>query len=235
MVPHWLHVVSLVSLTLGVVLAMAVAVDEMRRPQPMAIMNVVWPVTALYGSVFGLWLYLRLGRPSASQTGHHHHSDKPFAARVAVSTAHCGSGCTLGDLVAEWLAFFFPVVATWLGYQSLFAEKTFAIWILDFIFAFGFGILFQYFAIKPMGELSAGQALVAAFKADSISLTAWQIGMYGFMAIAAFLIWQPVFGLRLEVDSWEFWFMMQLAMLCGFLTSYPANWWLVRVGIKEAM
>jgi hypothetical protein len=29
--------------------------------------------------------------------------------------------------------------------------------------------------------------------------------------------------------------MMQIAMLCGFVTSYPVNWWLVRSGIKEAM
>jgi FtsP/CotA-like multicopper oxidase with cupredoxin domain len=32
-----------------------------------------------------------------------------------------------------------------------------------------------------------------------------------------------------------FWFMMQIAMLAGFLTSYPVNWWLLRAGIKERM
>jgi hypothetical protein len=42
-------------------------------------------------------------------------------------------------------------------------------------------------------------------------------------------------GSRAEVDSPEFWFMMQLAMLIGFVTAYPVNWWLIRVGIKEAM
>jgi hypothetical protein len=238
MVPTWLHVLSLASIALGVVLALAVAADELRRPQMMSIMNVVWPVTVLYGTVFGLWLYLSFGRAPAAlgkMASHHHHAEKPFAARVAISTAHCGSGCTVGDLIAEWLAFFVPVIAIWFGYQSLFSEKMFAVWILDYIFAFVIGIMFQYLAIKPMGNLTAGEALVAALKADSISLTAWQIGMYGFMAIAAFAIWRPLFGLSLRVDSWEFWFMMQLAMLCGFLTSYPANWWLVRVGIKEAM
>jgi hypothetical protein len=241
MVPTWLHTLSVLFLALGVVLALAVVVDERRRPQMMMIMNVVWPVTVLYGTVFGLWLYLTFGRApapmakmGAAHSGHHH-AEKPFPARVAISTAHCGSGCTVGDLIAEWLAFFVPVIAIWFGYQSLFAEKIFAVWILDYIFAFVIGIMFQYFAIKPMGNLSAGEALVGALKADSISLTAWQIGMYGFMAIAAFAIWRPLFGLSLRVDSSEFWFMMQLAMLCGFLTSYPANWWLVRVGIKEAM
>lgn len=29
--------------------------------------------------------------------------------------------------------------------------------------------------------------------------------------------------------------MMQIAMLAGFLTAYPVNWWLLRSGIKEKM
>ena len=33
----------------------------------------------------------------------------------------------------------------------------------------------------------------------------------------------------------EYWFMMQIAMLCGFVLSYPVNWWLVRAGIKQPM
>jgi hypothetical protein len=44
-----------------------------------------------------------------------------------------------------------------------------------------------------------------------------------------------VLGVRLEVNSVEFWFMMQIAMLCGFATSYPVNWWLIKAGLKEKM
>jgi Domain of unknown function (DUF4396) len=29
--------------------------------------------------------------------------------------------------------------------------------------------------------------------------------------------------------------MMQIGMIVGFVTSYPANVWLIRKGIKEAM
>ena len=29
--------------------------------------------------------------------------------------------------------------------------------------------------------------------------------------------------------------MMQLAMMAGFVTSYPVNWWLIRAGVKEKM
>ncbi|MFR5646943.1 MAG: DUF4396 domain-containing protein [Bilophila wadsworthia] len=24
-------------------------------------------------------------------------------------------------------------------------------------------------------------------------------------------------------------------MVCGFITAYPMNWWLIRIGIKSAM
>ena len=160
---------------------------------------------------------------------------KPFWQMSAIGATHCGSGCTLGDICAEWLVFGFPVIATWFGWQSLFAEKIFAVWVVDYIFAFAFGIAFQYFTIAPMRGLSLGEGLVAAVKADTLSLTAWQIGMYGFMAIAHFVIFKMAFDAKLEVDSVEFWFMMQIAMIFGFITSYPVNWWLVSSGIKEKM
>jgi hypothetical protein len=59
--------------------------------------------------------------------------------------------------------------------------------------------------------------------------------MYGFMAFAYFYLFRYVLGVRLQTDSAEFWFMMQIAMLFGFASSYPVNWWLIRAGIKEKM
>ncbi len=75
----------------------------------------------------------------------------------------------------------------------------------------------------------------AAIKADTLSLTAWQVGMYGFMAIAFFWVFRTLLGTELKVNSVEFWFMMQIAMIFGFATSYPVNWWLLQVGLKEKM
>ena len=154
---------------------------------------------------------------------------------VAKGALHCGSGCTLGDIIAEWLAFFVPVIAIWLGYQTLFSEKMFAVWILDYIFAFvlrhRLPIFHHRADAKPLGR----EGLKAAVKADTLSLTAWQVGMYGFMAIAQFYLFRTLLGLRLEVDTFEFWFMMQIAMMAGFITAYPVNWWLIRRGLKEEM
>ena len=41
-----------------------------------------------------------------------------------------------------------------------------------------------------------------------------------------------LFGHELSKTNPVFWFMMQIAMIAGFLTSYPVNRWLVRKGIK---
>ena len=244
MIPEWLHILSILSLSLGFVCAAIIAVDEVRDPQHMWIMNIVWPATALFGSVLtvaGYFIYGKLAAQSRVMPAMRNDepmpnkAKTPFPAMVAKGASHCGSGCTLGDICAEWLAFFFPAIAIWFGWQSIFPEKIFAVWIFDFILAFIFGVAFQYFTIKPMRGLSPVQGLIQAVKADTLSLTSWQLGMYGFMAIAHFWIFGAVLNATLEVASVEFWFMMQIAMLCGFATSYPVNWWLIRKGIKEKM
>jgi hypothetical protein len=55
--------------------------------------------------------------------------------------------------------------------------------------------------------------------------------MYGWMAIAVFLI----FGHELRIADLLFWFMMQIAMITEFFTAYPANYWLLLASIKERM
>ncbi|HTH60543.1 MAG TPA: DUF4396 domain-containing protein [Paraburkholderia sp.] len=231
--PPWLHALAIASVVLGVACAAAVTVDEIRHPQKMTVMNFVWPLTALFGSLLWVAGYYAWGRnaPAKTNTG-----DKPsFAATVMKGTSHCGAGCTLGDIVVEWAAYLFPAVAVWFGWHRLFDEKMFAVWIPDFMLAFLLGILFQYFTIKPMRNVSPGEGLVAALKADVASITAWQIGMYGVMALIQLAWFRNAYGGIASVASPEFWFAMQLAMLAGFATSYPVNWWLVRTGVKEKM
>lgn len=279
-IPGWLHALSIAWLMLGFACAAYLALAVKRQPQPMWIMNIVWPVTALFGTVLVVWQYHKFGQasqhggamkmpgmaqgsmpsmgtrmampgmmagsmdmaggnagahPAAHNDGMRSGKTVPFAAKVANGTLHCGSGCTLGDIVAEWLVFFVPTIAVWFGWGTIFSEKIFAVWVVDFIFAFGFGVVFQYFTIAPMRGLSFGPGIRAAVKADTFSLTAWQIGMYGFMGFAYFYLFGHVLGVRLTTNTPEFWFMMQIAMMCGFVTAYPVNWWLIRSGIKEAM
>ena len=197
----------------------------------MWIMNLVWPITALYSGPLGLYVYFKIGRLSTLQALQEAKSlqemppnmKKPFWQKTMVGATHCGSGCTLGDILAEWILFYSPLV--------IFGKPIFGGWILDYVFAFIFGIAFQYFTIKPMKGLSAKDGIIQALKADFFSLSAWQIGMYGWMAIAVFAI----FDFEIPKTSPVFWFLMQIAMLFGFLTSYPVNWWLIKKKIKESM
>jgi hypothetical protein len=224
---YWLEFVSGLSLVIAFVCSLMILADILAgRRQPMWIMSVVWPITALYAGPFALWSYYKLGRPSAGQHQSGHHSSvrsKHFWQSVVLGTAHCGGGCTLGDILAEWFVFFVPL--------SLFGMTLLATWSMDFVLAFLLGIAFQYFSIKPMRDISVADGLRTAIKADALSLAAWQVGMYGWMAIAIFVI----FGHEIAKTDPVFWFMMQIAMMAGFATSYPVNWWLIRKGIKEAM
>ena len=244
MIPAWLHILSIASLLLGAACAVLIGADLRRHKQHMWIMNVVWPVTALFGTLWIVWQYFTYGRlaehakaKAAMNRGKEMPSKAltPFPIIVGNGALHCGSGCTLGDIVAEWLVFLVPTIAVWFGYQSLFGDKIFAVWIVDYLFAYAFGIVFQYFTIAPMRKLGFAAGIWAAVKADTLSLTAWQVGMYGFMAFAYFYLFGFLLGIKLTVDTAEFWFMMQIAMICGFITAYPVNWWLIRAGIKEKM
>jgi hypothetical protein len=229
--PVWLTIFAIASLVLACLCALVIVADILAgHRQKMWIMDIVWPITALYSGLLGLWAYYSIGRlsskPAVRQARERGEDEpgkkKPFWQMVGVAATHCGAGCTLGDMCAEWIMFAAPL--------TLFGHKLFGAWLVDYLFAVTFGVAFQYFTIVPMRHLSPGKGLWAAFKADVLSLTAWQVGMYGWMAVVTFLL----LG-ELEKTDPVFWFMMQIAMLAGFLTGYPVNWLLLRAGIKERM
>ena len=234
--PAWLHALSIASLGLAAACALLIVVDLLRRPQPMAVMDVVWPVSALFGSLAWLAFYWRHGRAAPRGARRPPH-DRPasFAVQVAKATSHCGSGCTLGDVVAETWALGMPAVLVPFGWPGLWPDRTFASWGLDFVLAYLLGIVFQYFTIAPMRHLGPAAGLWAAVKADTLSLLAWQVGMYGGMAVAKFAVFRDWLGVEVDASRPEFWFAMQLAMVLGFLTAAPVNAWLLRRGWKEAM
>lgn len=225
-----LYITSIISLIAGGICALVILIDILSgNKQKMMIMNFVYPITGLYAGPLALIFYYTIGRKSSKKNmqtksdGDMHHHKKPFWQSVAIGTLHCGSGCTLGDIVAEIFLVLIPVII----FGSSLAGK----WTIDFAFAFVIGIIFQYYSIKPMKNLSPKQGLIAALKADTLSLTSWQIGMYGWMAICIFAIFRH----NLESGTPVFWFMMQIAMLIGFITAFPMNWFLIKKGIKEAM
>ena len=199
-----LHFLALASIVIAVICLIVIAMDIMRDPQKMWIMNIVWPVTALYSGPIGLLLYYIIGKKSTKKMmGDDHQKKNLFWQSVLIGAFHCGSGCTIGDIIAASTLLAVPVV--------IFGSKLYGEWVIDYLVAFIIGIIFQYYAIKPMKNLSSKDAVFAALKADTLSLTSWQIGMYGWMAICDFLIFDHI----LIASTLVFWFMMQIAMLLG--------------------
>ena len=148
--------------------------------------------------------------------------ERPRWQAIALSTLHCGAGCTLADLTGEW---FTAVVPISVG-GSLIAGS----WIFNYLLALVFGFWFQYLAIRSMSSLSAGRALNRAVKADfSRSPHGRRVCTAGWHSSISFSLPQRL----CPKAHGPFWFMMQLAMCAGFLLAYPVNGWLIRLGIKK--
>ncbi len=238
--PLWLQVLANGYLVAGIGGAIYVAYDifKKRHMQKMSIMNIVWPVTVFYLVPLGLWAYWHLGhsysRTSSSNQQHiiksheysgNKNSSRPFWESIFVSTTHCGAGCTIGDVISTWLIFIVNIV--------IFGSVLAAAFIFDFTFAWLLGVIFQFFAISEMRKVSLRDGIIDSIKADTLSLAAFEIGLFGWMAVVALVI----FGSTWHANPTEpiFWFMMQIGMSIGFFTSYPANIWLVKKGIKHGM
>jgi hypothetical protein len=255
------NIISKIFIVVGILSALSIAIDILKNPQKeMPIMNWVWPINGLWAGIFGVWAYFTIGKhrkmdmsnmdmgdmdmSGMDMSGMDMKSDmkmdmenmkmddmnmngskkeySSFWQGVVADTLHCGAGCSLADLIGPWIFLVFPF--------TLFNNITFGEWTLDYFLALLTGVTFQYAAISPMMKETGPKIWLRALKIDFLSLTSWQIGMYGWMALVIF-VW---FG-RLSPFTPEFWFMMQIAMCCGFVTAYPVNWWLVKAGIKMGM
>ncbi len=246
-----LDLISYIAIGLGILSALIIFVDVIKNPQPMKIMSIVWPIQGLYLGPFAIWFYWAMGRHKSNghdalgshhmqdaqmnhdhAEGHHSHHDghnmhgnKPFYQSVFVSTSHCSSGCTIGDLVGAPVVFLLGLTVA--------GSMLFADYVVEFILAYVLGVFFQVFSIVPMNPgMSWGKGFVEAIKADTLSLIAFEIGMFGWMAIVHYGIFASNSP---EPNEPLFWFMMQIAMILGTATSYPANWFLVKKGVKHGM
>lgn len=227
--------VAIANVLVSVILAVWAIADVQRRPPKMAVMKWVWPLTFLWGGVLALTMYLWFGRaPVAAQSQghggmhgeHHGHGRRSLWQSVALGATHCGAGCTMADVLTESGLFLLAIQFVFLGH------RVFGNWLIDYFVALIFGVIFQYAAQAPMSDAPRVTVWWQSFKSDVLSLTSWQVGMYGWMAISMFLLFPRN---EMHPDQWLFWWMMQVAMLCGFLTAYPVNWLLIRLKIKEAM
>jgi hypothetical protein len=215
MAPEWLNTLAIIHCSASILCAVYVLLDILAfgHRQPMWIMDVVWPLTALYWGPLGLAFYWTVGRQPMD--------GKRMWQFTFGGATHCGAGCALGDFAAAWLVFAFAL--------TVMASTLAAEYVLGFALAYLIGIVFQYFSVAPMRGLGVAEGLWTAIRIDTLSLAAYELGMFGFMGLRAWLL--P----DLHPTDWTYWFMMQIAMVLGFWTTYPVNWWLINRGTKERM
>lgn len=230
MAPTWMNWLAYCTIGLAVVCALTIVWDIWVRGyrSQMAVMDVVWPVTGLYLGPAAVWAYLRLGRPKTRRWQRRHERDTAAPSSrwssITLGTSHCGAGCALADVLVPWVVF---VTGAAVAGKSLYAEFVGA-----YAAALALGIVFQFWAIAPMRGLGVRDGLVAAAKADVISLTAFQVGMFAAMALSSLVVFADS---PLDPTEPAYWLVMQIGMIVGFATSWPANALLIDRGIKEAM
>jgi hypothetical protein len=138
--------------------------------------------------------------------------------QVLGSTMHCVAGDGLGILAGAVIA-------------SLFHLPTAADIALEYILGFSFGwSIFQALFMRAMAGGSYKRSLATTFFPELLSMNFLMAGMVPVMMLA-------MHHLPASHDPFEpaFWFVMSMALLAGFITAYPMNWWLVSRQLKHGM
>jgi Domain of unknown function (DUF4396) len=138
--------------------------------------------------------------------------------QVLGSTMHCVAGDGVGILAGAVIA-------------SLFHLTKVTDIALEYALGFGFGwAIFQALFMRDMAGGSYRRALSRAFFPELLSMNCLMAGMVPVMILA-----MKAVPASHDPLGPEFWFVMSMALLVGFVTAYPMNWWLVSRQLKHGM
>ena len=138
--------------------------------------------------------------------------------QVLGSTMHCVAGDGVGILAGAVIA-------------SLFHLHKVADIALEYALGFGFGwSVFQALFMRNMAGGSYKRALSSTFFPELLSMNCLMAGMVPAMTLA-----MKSAPASHKPSGPAFWFIMSMALLMGFITAYPMNWWLVSRHMKHGM
>ncbi len=213
-VPDWLTPVAWTYIALSLLSVAFIAADIYlgRRRHDRVATELVWITTALYLGPFAIPVYLSRGRTHASSTAVDGTARQTNETAIAVLPG--GGASAVAHLIAVPL-----VVAVGWTIAGL------AMWPMIIIIAILVTVMLAVYGRITSGSstggtrgLSIGAAIVAAL----ITVAAFDIGMVGWMLLLHFNDAMP------PVTESTFWFLMQIGVIVGLLTGYPAVKWLLR-------
>ena len=226
MIPTWLTVVSWIFVGIAVLCAAALLYDIYGRGyrQRTSIMEAVWPITALYLGPLALWAYNRWGRPRSEkwQKEHGGAPDKSLPAAAATGGTPGGAASAVGHVLGVPLVVFSGL--------AIAGEALWAMILVIAVIATLLLFVFEYFfSTVPTRGLPSGKGLGVALLIALVTVLAFDVGMGGWMLVMHFLLFMP------PLTDVTFLFLMQVGLILGFLTGYPAVLWLLRRGTKAAV
>ena len=145
---------------------------------------------------------------------HHDHGGK-YDMRVAFSaTAHCLTGCAIGEVLGM-------IIGTALGWGDL---QTIAL-AVALAFLFGYSL-----TMVPLlrGGLALGAAIPVALAADTISITIMEIVDNAIMLLIPG-------AMEAGLTNVLFWGSLAFALLVAGAAAFPVNRWLIRRGRGHAV
>jgi hypothetical protein len=138
--------------------------------------------------------------------------------QVLGSTMHCVAGDGVGILAGA-------VIASAMQLPGVLDVA------LEYVLGFGFGwTIFQALFMRGDAGGSYKAALRHTFFPELLSMNVLMAGMVPTMLLAM----KYVPGAH-DPAGPAFWFVMSMALLVGFVTAYPMNWWLVSRHLKHGM
>jgi len=192
-----------------------VAIDSRKTPESPVLKWGFILLTAYTGPV-GAFLYV-LGCREPLPGLHEQYTATRWR-QVLGSTMHCVAGDGLGILAGAILG--------GIIHLSKPAEIT-----LEYLLGFGFGwMIFQALFMKESSGGSFYKALKTTFIPELVSMNYLMAAMVVVTTIGMSMVPESSNPL-----SMEFWFIMSMALLTGFIAAYPINWWLVSNHLKHGM
>jgi hypothetical protein len=208
--------VMLLWFLLAAVSLLFVAIDIRNNTPESPVMKWGFVLLTAYTGVVGAFLYV-LGCREPLPGMHEQYTASQWRQTLG-STMHCVAGDGVGILAGA-------VLSSILGITGI-AEM-----ILEYVLGFAFGwSIFQALFMRDMAGGTYLAALKSTFMAELLSMNLLMAGMMPTMMI-----------LRRHVEAADnpltpnFWFVMSMALLVGFIIAYPMNWWLVANHLKHGM
>jgi hypothetical protein len=192
-----------------------VAVDIRSTPES-PVMKWGFVLLTAYTGVIGAFLYV-LGCREPLPGTHEQYTAAQWRQTLG-STMHCVAGDGVGILAGA-------VISSVLGITGM-AEM-----ILEYVLGFAFGwTIFQALFMRDMAGGTYLAALKSTFMAELLSMNLLMAGM-----IPTMMILRRYVAAADNPLTPNFWFVMSISLLVGFIIAYPMNWWLVANHLKHGM